>query len=86
MGYTVAKNIGYGYVRNPDGVSRDFVRGCETPLLVLMGDDLYHPQVTSREVAELAPNAELLERWNDDAGLVSQTVARVRAFLEANTP
>ncbi|MEE2672444.1 MAG: hypothetical protein VX466_01530 [Myxococcota bacterium] len=47
------------------------MRGCETPLLVLMGDDLYHPQVTSREVADLAPNAELVERWNDDAGLVN---------------
>ena len=67
-------------------VARDFVRACQTPLLVLMGDDLYHPQVISREVAELAPNAELIERWNQNADLVRQTVSRVRAFLEANSP
>ena len=67
-------------------VDRDFVRSCQTPMLVLMGDDLYHPQVTSREVASLAPNAELLERWNQDAEVVAETVTRIRAFLEANSP
>ena len=66
-------------------VDRDFVRGCETPMLVLMGDDLYHPQVTSREVAALAPKAELVERWSE-ADVLGETVARVRSFLEAHTP
>ena len=28
-----------------------------------MGDDLYHPQSTSRKIADLAPNATLLEKW-----------------------
>jgi pimeloyl-ACP methyl ester carboxylesterase len=64
-------------------VDRDFIRGCEIPMLVLMGDDLYHPQTTSREVAALAPNAELVERWKE-ADLVRATVTRVRNFLEAN--
>jgi pimeloyl-ACP methyl ester carboxylesterase len=66
-------------------VDREFVRSCEVPILVLMGDDLYHPQVISREVAELAPKAELVERWQE-ADVVGQTVARVRSFLEANSP
>jgi pimeloyl-ACP methyl ester carboxylesterase len=66
-------------------VDRDFVRGCEIPMLVLMGDDLYHPQVTSREIVQLAPKAELVERWKEE-DVVAETVARVRAFLEANTP
>ena len=66
-------------------VDRDFVRSCETPMLVLMGDDLYHPQVTSREVAALAPNAELIEHWKEE-DVLRETVARVRSFLEANTP
>ena len=66
-------------------VDRDFVRKCETPMLVLMGDDLYHPQVTSREVAALAPNAELIEHWKEE-DVLRETVARVRSFLEANTP
>lgn len=66
-------------------VDRDFVRSCEIPMLVLMGDDLYHPQATSREVAALAPKAELVERWKEP-DVVADTVARVRSFLEANTP
>ena len=66
-------------------VSRDFVRGCTTPMLVLMGDDLYHPQVTSREIAALAPNARLVEQWKTD-DVVDETVARVRSFLDEHTP
>ena len=66
-------------------VDRDFVRGCRAPLLVLMGNDLYHPSSTSREIAELAPHAELVERWKD-ADCVADTVKRVRSFLEAHTP
>lgn len=61
-------------------VSRDFVRGCDTPMLILMGDDLYHPMETSREIASLAPNAELVERWKQGDDLAA-AVARVRAFL-----
>lgn len=64
-------------------VDRAFVRGCATPMLVLMGDDLYHPQTISREVAALAPRAELVEHWKETP---AETVARVRAFLAAHTP
>lgn len=66
-------------------VDRDFVRHCETPMLVLMGDDLYHPQSISREVADLAPNAELVESWKDP-DTVEKTVATVVEFLNRNTP
>ena len=44
-------------------VSVDFVSNCQIPLLVLMGGDIYHPEVTSRRVVELAPRAILLEHW-----------------------
>jgi predicted alpha/beta hydrolase len=37
----------------------------QTPILILMGDDLYHPQSTSRKIATLAPNATLIEKWKD---------------------
>ena len=66
-------------------VTRDFVRGCQTPLLVLKGDDLYHPVEISREIVELAPNAELVEEWKEGASRTA-AVERVRAFLRANTP
>jgi hypothetical protein len=66
-------------------VSRDFVSKCAIPMLVLMGNDLYHPSETSREIVEIAPNAELVEHWKDPE-TVGPAVARVRAFLEAHTP
>ncbi|MYE12269.1 MAG: alpha/beta hydrolase [Gammaproteobacteria bacterium] len=65
-------------------VGRDFVASCETPMLVLMGSDPYHPESTSREIADIAPNATLVERWKSPAE--DGTVAKVIAFLEAHTP
>ncbi|GEL20678.1 alpha/beta hydrolase [Pseudonocardia asaccharolytica] len=38
-----------------------------TPILVLMGDDRFHPQSASRALASAAPNGELVERWKDPA-------------------
>ncbi|MGA2411689.1 MAG: alpha/beta hydrolase [Candidatus Binataceae bacterium] len=64
-------------------VDRDFVRKCTTPLLVLAGNDLYHPAPISREIAELAPNAEILLEWKTPE-VVAATVERVRAFLKSN--
>ena len=62
-------------------VSREFVRACRTPMLVLAGDDLYHPAPIAEEIARLAPNAELVTKWKKpDATPVA--VARVRAFLK----
>ncbi len=66
-------------------VSRDFVRSCKIPMLVLLGNDRYHPSVTSREIAELAPNAELVEHWKEPE-VIGQTVERVRSFLTLHTP
>jgi hypothetical protein len=66
-------------------VSREFVRGCAIPLLVLMGNDIYHPSETSREIVALAPRAELIERWKEPERL-GETVSRVRDFLQAHTP
>ena len=66
-------------------VSRDFVKRCPTPLLVLLGNDLYHPQTTSREVAALAPNATLIERWREPEHHAAAQTA-VERFLAAHTP
>jgi len=66
-------------------VSREFVAGCTIPMLVLMGNDLYHPSSTSREIARLAPDARLVERWKD-GDVVAETVATVIAFLREHTP
>lgn len=66
-------------------VSRDFVSRCTTPLLVLCGNDLYHPRETSLEIARLAPNAELIEHWKEPEHQ-DMARARVLAFLLDNTP
>ena len=55
----------YGGDRVLFNVDEDFVRACQTPLLVLMGDDLYHPQSSSRMIAETAPNVTFIEDWKD---------------------
>lgn len=67
-------------------VTRDFVRGCHTPLLVMPGIDLHHPTAIGREVASLAPNAEIVEPWKEPAALVPGAVARIRTFLQQQTP
>jgi pimeloyl-ACP methyl ester carboxylesterase len=65
-------------------VTRHEVSECQTPLLVFMGDDQYHPQSTSREIAALAPHATLVEHWKDDA-LLGQTDATIKDFLAEHT-
>lgn len=64
-------------------VDQAFVRQCKTPLLVLAGDDLYHPAPTSREIAELAPNAEIILDWKRPE-VIPTTVSRVRTFLKSH--
>ncbi len=66
-------------------VSREFVSSCETPLLVLLGNDLYHPQETSREVAALAPNATLVEHWKEPEHQPAAKKA-LESFLAEHTP
>jgi pimeloyl-ACP methyl ester carboxylesterase len=63
-------------------VTRDFVRGCRVPMLILAGNDLYHPLPISREIAALAPDAEILLRWKEP-DVVDETVERVRRFLRS---
>lgn len=67
-------------------VSRDFVKSCPTPLLVLPGNDDFHPTATAREIAELGRKVEYVELgWREPRNL-PLTVERVRAFLRRNTP
>lgn len=67
-------------------VSRDFVRSCRTPLLVLPGTDRYHPTATGREIAALAPAGRILEPWNDSQAHVDQAATTIGSFLQAHVP
>ena len=64
----------------PDQIAR-----CTTPLLVMMGNDQYHPQATSRQIAALAPEAQFVERWKDE-DVLAQTDATIKDFLAKYTP
>lgn len=64
---------------------REDVAACATPLLVLRGDDLYHPSAISEEIVRLAPQARLVERWKEGAAR-DAAIVEMRRFLEANTP
>ena len=66
-------------------VTREFVRSCKTPMLILCGNDDYHPKETSKEIAALAPNAELVENWKA-SDVIGATIKRVREFLLSHTP
>jgi pimeloyl-ACP methyl ester carboxylesterase len=67
-------------------VTRDFVRSCRTPLLVLPGIDRPHPHDVGVEVADLAPNSERIDPWKEPPELIPQVVERIREFLKKHTP
>jgi pimeloyl-ACP methyl ester carboxylesterase len=66
-------------------VTRDFVRRCPVPCLVLPGDDTPHPAVTGAELVELLPGVEQLKAWKGPKHLDEQC-ERVIGFLEKHTP
>lgn len=71
-----------GFVYSAD---RDFVKRCQTPCLVLAGNDEAHPYPISEELAQLLPQAELVKEWKTGAA-VDAARARVLAFFRQHTP
>ncbi len=68
-------------------VTRDFVRGCQTPILVLPDDVPAHPYAVAMETVHLAPNAQVsLYPWKDTPDKIPLAVRHVRAFLRAHRP
>ena len=78
------------YLSNPDfvfTVTRDFVKSCQTPILVLPDDVPPHPYKVAMEVAMLAPNSQVsLYPWKDTPDKVPLAVRHIRMFLESNRP
>ncbi len=87
---TIDKYLHNLYAAQPDflySVSRDFIRNCGTPMLVLPDDVPAHPLQTSIDVASLAPNAEItVFPWKEPEELRQRTIDRVRRFLKAQVP
>ena len=87
---TIEKYLHNLYRVRPDfvySVSRDFVRSCQTPMLVLPDDTPAHAYQTAVDVASLAPNAEVtVYPWKEPPELKARTINRVRSFLKAHQP
>ena len=68
-------------------VTRDFVRSCQTPVLVLPDDIPSHPYAIAMESAMLAPKSEVsLFPWKDPKDRIPLVVRQTRSFLRAHRP
>jgi pimeloyl-ACP methyl ester carboxylesterase len=78
------------YHTNPDfvfTVTRDFVRNCPTPVLILPDDIPAHPYAVAMEAAMLAPNAEVsIFPWKEPKERIPLAVRQIRSFLRAHRP
>jgi pimeloyl-ACP methyl ester carboxylesterase len=78
------------YGSNPDfvfTVTRDFVRDCQTPVLVLPDDVPAHPYAVAVEAARLAPNSQVsIYPWKENKEQLGQAVRHIRTFLRAHQP
>ena len=75
---------------NPDfvfTVTRDFVRQCQTPVLVLPDDSAGHSYDAAIESAMLAPSGQLsMYPWKDTPEKIPLAVRHVRSFLLSYRP
>ena len=77
------------YRKNADfvfTVTRDFVKSCRTPILVLPDDVAAHPYAVAIETVHLAPNAQVsLYPWKANPEQITIALRHVGTFLKANT-
>jgi pimeloyl-ACP methyl ester carboxylesterase len=87
---TVEKYLTKMYRTNPDfvfTVTRDFVRNCQTPVLILPDDIPAHPYAVAMESALLAPKAEVsMFPWKEPKERISLAVRQIHSFLKAHRP
>ena len=68
-------------------VTRDFVRTCQTPVLILPDDIPAHPYAVAMEAAMLAPKAEVsMFPWKEPKERIPLAVRQIRSFLRAHRP
>jgi pimeloyl-ACP methyl ester carboxylesterase len=87
---TIDKYLNNLYRVRPDfvySVSREFVRNCQTPMLVLPDDTAAHAYQVAIDIASLAPKADIsVYPWKDPPELKARTINRVRNFLKGHLP
>jgi hypothetical protein len=78
------------YRRNPDfvmTVTRDFVKNCQTPVLVLPDDTAAHSYAVAVESAMLAPRGQMsMYPWKQPPERIPLAVRQVRSFLRSHRP
>ena len=76
------KNVDFVYT-----VSRDFVRQCQNPVLILPDDIPPHPYKVAMECAMLAPKAEVsMYPWKEPKERIPLAVRQIHSFLKAHRP
>lgn len=87
---TVNKFVTKMYRNNPDfvfTVTRDFVRHCQTPVLILPDDIPAHPYAVAMEAAMLAPKAEVsIFPWKEPKERIPLAIRQIHSFLKAHRP
>ena len=75
---------------NPDfvfTVTRDFVRSCQNPVLILPDDIPAHPYAVAMECAMLAPKSEVsVFPWKEPKERIPLAVRQIHSFLKAHQP
>src|SRR6476469_2333780 len=75
---------------NPDflfTVTRDFIRSCQNPILVLPDDVPAHPLAVAMECAMLAPKSEVsIFPWKEPKERIPLAVRQIHSFLKAHRP
>src|SRR5262245_27554006 len=76
------RNVDFVYT-----VTRDFVRQCQTPVLILPDDIPAHPYAVAMEAAMLAPKAEVsMFPWKEPKERIPLAIRQIRSFLRAHRP
>src|SRR5262245_3573022 len=68
-------------------VTRDFIRSCQNPILVLPDDVPAHPLAVAMECAMLAPRSEVsIFPWKEPKERIPLAVRQIHSFLKAHRP
>src|ERR1700722_5156578 len=68
-------------------VTRDFVRACQTPILVLPDDVPAHPYAVAMESARLAPNSQVsIYPWKETKEQTAQALSHLHSSLRKHQP
>ena len=75
---------------NPDflfTVTRDFIRSCQNPILVMPDEVPAHPLAVAMECAMLAPKSEVsIFPWKEPKERIPLAVRQIHSFLKAHRP